>query len=139
MTKVEQVRLVGIFHIGLNLLGTLSALGIGVVWLFFAGVLGAAAGAEHGAKAAAGLGGVIAGLGGVLACAALLPCLPGLVGGVGLLRRRRWARWVVVIASAIHILTLFPVSVALGIYSLWVLLDAEVAASFEASGLTGDV
>ncbi len=50
--------------------------------------------------------------------------LPGLIGGIGLFKRQEWARILVLITSALHLLN-FPVGTALGIYSIWVLVQDE--------------
>ena len=51
-----------------------------------------------------------------------LGSLPGIVGGYGLLRRRSWARILVMILAVI---TLFSPGVILAAYTLWVLLRSE--------------
>ena len=55
---------------------------------------------------------------------AVLFFLPGLVGGLGLLRGEAWARAIIIILSFL-ILLLFPVGTALGGFGLWVLLGRE--------------
>jgi len=58
---------------------------------------------------------------------ALLPLVSAawdLVGGVGLLKRRRWAR-ILVLIGAVPELFLFPVGTAIGIYTIWVLMQKE--------------
>ncbi len=134
MTKHDHIRLVGILHVAWNLLGVLTGLGFLGAWLVFTVLLGAAAGADQGARAGAAAAGILGTVGAVvIGCGVLLPTLPGFLGGWKLLQRRAWARWVVVVVSVVHILSLIPVSLALGIYSLWVLLDAETAAIIEGS------
>lgn len=50
--------------------------------------------------------------------------VPMLIGGIGLLKRRSWARILVIIVS---ILALFkiPVGTAIGVYSIWAMLQDE--------------
>lgn len=57
--------------------------------------------------------------------------LPGIIGGIGLLARKRWSRILLLIANAISILSL-PFGTALGIYTFWVLTNEE--AIFELEG-----
>jgi hypothetical protein len=57
----------------------------------------------------------------LLACFVLLP---GLVGGIGLLASRRWARTLLLLLSA-FLLLLLPLGTALAVYSFWVLWNAE--------------
>ena len=58
---------------------------------------------------------------------ALLPLVSAawdLVGGIGLLRRRRWAR-ILVLIGAVPELFVFPVGSAIGVYTIWVLMQKE--------------
>ena len=65
--------------------------------------------------------GVLGGIGVVITVVVLILTLPGIIGGIGLLKRRSWSRILVLIANALHILS-FPLGTALGVYSFWVLL-----------------
>src|SRR5216684_5099648 len=55
--------------------------------------------------------------------------LPGMLAGIGLLKMRPWARIVAIVIGVLHILS-FPIGTALGIYTLWVLLNAETETLF---------
>ncbi len=55
---------------------------------------------------------------------AVVLLVPALVGGVGLLTNRSWAKIPVIIASLV-LLLLFPIGTALGAVALWVLYDDE--------------
>ncbi|MBC8167206.1 MAG: hypothetical protein H7Y20_15220, partial [Bryobacteraceae bacterium] len=61
---------------------------------------------------------------------ALALALPGIIGGVGLLNYRPWARTLMIILSALHILN-FPFGTALGVYGLWALLSPEISSLFQ--------
>jgi hypothetical protein len=50
--------------------------------------------------------------------------IPSLVGGIGLLRQKRWAR-VLIIFVSMEFLFAFPVGTALGAYGLWTLVKRE--------------
>ena len=52
----------------------------------------------------------------------LIISVPGIIGGIGLFKRKEWARILVVILSAINLLNI-PFGTALGIYSIWVLVQ----------------
>jgi hypothetical protein len=56
----------------------------------------------------------------------------GIIGGIGLFTKSNWARILVLILSAIDLLN-FPIGTALGIYTIWVLVQAETVALFEKS------
>lgn len=58
--------------------------------------------------------------------------LPGLIGGIGLLRLQPWARILIIILSSLELLN-FPLGTVLGGFGLWVLLDREVKAAFAGS------
>jgi hypothetical protein len=121
MSKHDHIRLVGILHVCWNLLGVLTGVGFFILWMAGSGLIGAVAGADQGAEAGA-----------VVGCGLLLPTLPGFLGGWKLMQKRPWARWVVVVVSVIHLFA-FPLGTALGVYSLWVLLDPETAAIIDGS------
>ena len=55
--------------------------------------------------------------------------LPGLVGAYGLLKRRNWGRFLVLIVSAMNLL-IIPFGTALGIYAFWVLTQDEASSYF---------
>lgn len=55
--------------------------------------------------------------------------LPSLLAGVGLLRQRNWGRLLAIIVGAFNLLS-FPVGTALGLYTLWVLLQRETTDYF---------
>jgi|SRR5438876_5837400 len=55
--------------------------------------------------------------------------LPGIIAGIGLLKFRPWARILAIILGVIHLLS-FPFGTALGVYTLYVLLNAEAPAMF---------
>jgi branched-subunit amino acid ABC-type transport system permease component len=54
----------------------------------------------------------------------------GLVGGVGLMAYKNWARYIVIIVAALGCLNI-PIGTLKGVYSLWVLLQDETIKLFE--------
>ncbi|MCI0660076.1 MAG: hypothetical protein L0220_03280 [Acidobacteria bacterium] len=68
--------------------------------------------------------GITAGLGTFVLVFLLVIAAPGLIGGIGLLNKRNWARILVLILACINLLN-FPLGTALGIYSIWVLVQPE--------------
>jgi len=54
----------------------------------------------------------------------------GLVGGIGLLAYKNWARYMVIIVAAIGCINI-PIGTLKGVYSLWVLLQDETVRLFE--------
>ena len=59
-------------------------------------------------------------------------CVLGIIGGIGLFTKSHWARILVLILSAIDLIN-FPIGTALGIYTIWVLVQAETVSLFEKS------
>jgi hypothetical protein len=66
----------------------------------------------------------------VLSIILVVLAIPGLIGGIGLIKRKNWARILVLILSILNLVN-FPIGTAIGIYALWALLQPEVAAVFE--------
>ena len=54
----------------------------------------------------------------------------GLVGGIGLLMLRPWARYLAIIAAALSCL-IIPIGTLIGVYSLWVLFQNGTIKIFE--------
>ena len=48
--------------------------------------------------------------------------IPGLAAGYGLLRRRPWARVLGIVVGVLNLIN-FPIGTAIGIYTLWVLIQ----------------
>ena len=59
----------------------------------------------------------------------LVISVPGIIGGIGLFKRKEWARILVLIISAIDLLNI-PFGTALGIYSIWVLVQEDTIKLF---------
>jgi len=61
--------------------------------------------------------------------------LPGIiayaVAGYGLLKYKSWARILAIILAILN-LVLFPIGTLIGVYTLWVMLNGETKALFEA-------
>jgi hypothetical protein len=56
-------------------------------------------------------------------------CAPCLIGGIGLLKRKYWAKILLLIIGAILLLH-FPFGTILGVYTLWLLTRKETAEYF---------
>ena len=57
--------------------------------------------------------------------------VPGIIGGIGVLRLKPWARYMVLVLSVLHLVNI-PLGTALGIYSIWVLVHDETVELFTA-------
>ncbi len=72
----------------------------------------------------------------VIAIVFILISLPGIFAGIGLYKRHEWARILTLVLSVIEIFN-FPFGTAIGIYSIWALIQPEAIAEFtETSGGT---
>ena len=59
----------------------------------------------------------------------LLLSVPKVIGGIGLLKRRGWAKILVLIISILDLANI-PIGTAIGIYTIWVLLNEKTAQLF---------
>jgi hypothetical protein len=60
----------------------------------------------------------------------LITSLPEIIGGFGLLKKKEWARILILIVACLDLL-LIPIGTIIGIYELWVLLQDETIRLFE--------
>jgi hypothetical protein len=121
-----HVKVVAVLNI---IFGGLGLLGAAVVLLVFGGAAGLVR-SQPGIEPEAGLAAGIVGLvGGAIFLVVLVLSLPCLLGGIGLLRRREWARILVIVLSALNLLNI-PIGTVIGAYSLWVLLARETQPLF---------
>lgn len=56
--------------------------------------------------------------------------IPGLIGGIGLLKHRPWARILTLVVGCLKLLDI-PIGTALGIYTIWVLTQKDTVSLFE--------
>jgi len=122
----DHIKILGILNI---IMGGLTALVGIVVLLIFGGAAGfivagihAATGIdpEHGALAAP----IAMMIGLCIAGFLLLLSAPAIIGGWGLIKGKSWSRVLMIVISALHLLS-FPIGTALGVYGLWVLLNEQ--------------
>lgn len=114
----KHVTIVGALHIGYAAWGVLWAV---VIFMVMVGI-GAATDDETAQAILTAVGCIVPGL--VAAVA-----VPGIVGGIGVLRLKSWARYLVLVVSVLALLS-FPLGTGIGIYSIWVLVKDETAQLF---------
>jgi hypothetical protein len=66
----------------------------------------------------------------ILAVMFIILALPGIIAGVGLIKRKEWARILTLIISIFQFFN-FPIGTAIGIYSIWALVQPENVALFQ--------
>jgi hypothetical protein len=122
-TVKEHITAVGALNIGLGVLGVL----IGCVVL--AATVGPgliALGVEGDALPL----GILSIVGGFVCLFLVILSAPGIVGGVGLLKRKLWARYVTLVVAALSLFN-FPIGTAVGIYSIVILVQDEAVKFLE--------
>jgi O-antigen/teichoic acid export membrane protein len=56
--------------------------------------------------------------------------IPGIIAGIGLLKRKEWARILTLILSVLSLVN-FPIGTAIGAYSIWAMVQPEVVELFK--------
>jgi hypothetical protein len=121
----KHVTIVGVLHIGLGAFAVLGAL-TALVLIVGGGLIGGLASKEPVVL------GITAIIGTLIALWAAALSLPGIVGGIGVLRLKPWARYLVLVLSVFALFNI-PIGTAVGVYSIWILAQDETAELF-ASG-----
>ncbi len=103
-----------------------SAMGIVTAIIVFAAVVGG--GLISGDETAIAITSLV---GSIIALIILVLSLPGLIAGIGLLRLQPWSRILTLILAVFDLMAI-PVGTAFGLYTIWVLLQDESVALFEA-------
>jgi len=114
----KHVTVVGILHIGLGVLGLLFAC-LALLVTIGPGIISQDRTALS----------ILVTIGAAIASILAILSLPGIVGGLGILRYKPWARYLVMILSVISLVNI-PIGTAVGVYSLWVLVQDETVALF---------
>ena len=120
-----HVKVLAILHIVLNAFFVLAALLLAFVFGGTSALVGATASPDDAIVALPIIG--ITGM--ALVIFLLAVSLPGLVGGIGLLKRQNWARILLIVLSALHLINI-PIGTILGAYGLWVLLNKDTERLF---------
>ena len=68
-------------------------------------------------------------VGNTLGTILVLISMPGIIGGIGLLKRKYWARILILVLCFLSLLSI-PFGTALGIYGIWILLKSETIEIF---------
>ncbi len=115
----KHVTLVGVLHIVYHSLGFV----IGIVIFGILTTIGRLAGDPEAA--------VILGIVGTAVGTFLIVLsVPGIVGGIALLKKRPWGRILAMVVGIIDIVDI-PLGTALGVYTLWVLMHDETMQIFQ--------
>lgn len=114
----KHVTVVGVLHIGMGAVMALVGL---IVFMMMIGV-----GFLSGDREAMRVLPFVA----IMVCGVMLVTgLPAIIGGFGLLKHKNWARILLMVVAAVDLLNM-PVGTAIGVYTLWTLMQDEVEALF---------
>lgn len=116
-----HITVVGILHIGFGVLGALA----GVFLFLLFGILTTVV-PDSEAQFIFPL--LATFLGGGLVVASSL----GIIGGIGVLKHKEWARILILVISAISLINI-PIGTFVGVYSIWVLVQNETVQLFSAT------
>ena len=114
----KHVTILGVLYIAFSSLGILAAI---IVFVAIAGG-GLLSGEPKAIAITASVGSAIAGF-------LALISVPGIIGGIGMLKRKPWARILVLILGFLNLLNI-PIGTVVGIYTIWVLMKDETARLF---------
>lgn len=65
----------------------------------------------------------------ILAFLFIVISIPGIIAGLGLYKRKEWARLLSLVLSIFEVFS-FPIGTAIGIYSIWALVQPETVSAF---------
>ena len=117
------MRVLGWLHIAMELF----SVGLGLCLFTFLFGMGLASGDAEAVP--------ILGLFGTIMCGAFIVfAIPGLLAGIGLLRRASWSRPLALVVGFFNMMW-FPLGTILGLYTFWVLLQDSAAAYFDRSSV----
>lgn len=115
----KHINVVAALQIGFSIL----ALIIGTVFLLVFNIIGDISN-DHEAQMVLGI------IANVLMVILVILSIPGIIAGIGLFKRKEWARILTLIISVIDLLN-FPLGTAVGVYSIWALVQPETIELFK--------
>lgn len=115
----KHVNVVAALHIGLSIFGISIALIVAII-LNFAGSFITDPTAVK----------IVPIITGIVVWVVIFFSIPGIIAGIGLFRRKEWARILTLILSVIKLMNI-PIGTAVGVYSIWVLVQDETTALFK--------
>jgi hypothetical protein len=114
----KHINVVAALQIGLSIFNLLIAFLIFTVLKLVGGFIDDANGAT-----------ILSLIADIFAIVFIIISVPGILAGMGLYKRKEWARILTLILSVIEIFS-FPFGTAIGIYSIWALIQPETIAEF---------
>lgn len=74
----------------------------------------------------------------ILAIVFIVISLPGILAGMGLYKRKEWARILTIVLSVVELFS-FPFGTAIGIFSIWAMIQPETVAVFNETNSTDQI
>ena len=124
MDMKKHVTAVGAIHIGFGILGLIAAF-IVLVVLIGSGLLVLSIEGDELPLT------ILASVAVFVTIFLAILSVPELIGGLGILNYKNWARYLVIVVSVLNLFNI-PVGTAVGIYSIWVLMQDETETLFTA-------
>jgi len=115
-----HLKIIAVLHIVLGAMGIFAAVTVLALMGGLAGFLGTYSQSPDSVWAIP----VIGGIGTIICLVLIVLWLPGLIGGIGLLRQAPWSRVYMLVISGLDLLSV-PFGTALGIYGIWALTRPE--------------
>lgn len=115
----KHINVVAALHIGLSILSLLLGIFIFVL-LYFVGNLSNDQDAQL----------VLSIIAKILVIFIVVLSIPGIIAGIGLFKRKEWARILTLIISVLDLVN-FPIGTAVGVYSIWALVQPGVVEQFK--------
>ena len=119
----KHVTFVGALQIGYNAFGVLAAMAT-FMFIVGGGLIGGLVSSEEEIVIP-----VTFFVGTAISMWLLVLSVPGIIGGIGVLRRQSWARYMVLVLSILDLFSV-PIGTAVGAYSIWALVQDETAELF---------
>jgi len=115
----KHITLVAALHIAFSILGLFLAA------IFFIAVVGG--GLLSGDDDAITITAIV---GGMVLLFIFILSIPGIIGGIGLLKRATWSRILMLVIAFLELINI-PFGTILGVYTIWVLVDEKTVELFE--------
>ena len=115
----KHINIVAALQIGFSILGIIIGAVVFVV-LHFAGDFSG----DHEAQV------VLSIIANILIIFFSILSIPGIIAGIGLFKRKEWARILTLIISVLELFN-FPLGTAVGVYSIWALVQPEMVEHFK--------
>jgi hypothetical protein len=121
MTQQSHITLLGVLHIARGVL--LLLVGVAIFLIL------AAAGVISDDETAVGVLAIVAT---IIMFIFLIIAVPSIVAGIGVLMRREWGRIVALVVGILSLIDI-PFGTALGVYTIWILMNDEMRPLFQTS------